>query len=275
MWGRVQNNLIKSSRGAADLLILLTLLAPANPAKASGESNVNSTWEEGVRSAGDGRLGKSGGPHIAQARDGQVLEVQEGEPVLLECTSLGPRPNLELVWRNGKVATENFDIQEDIRMMQDGLTWKTTSIFQFVPLEDQTVVCIAHAEGFLEPQNSPPLQLRLHRNPKVTLTSSNMRLKEGEEGSFLCKTTSSNVTFKWFLNDRRIAGEGGELLRLVDLSREEDGAWLRCLVENSMGRTEASLKLEINFAPKILIHPQSAVVRRGQQVRVSANPKST
>ena len=117
MWGRVQNSLIKSSRGAADLLILLTLLAPANPAKASGESNVNSTWEEGVRSAGDRRLGKSGGPHIAQARDGQVLEVQEGEPVLLECTSLGPRPNLELVWRNGKVATENFDIQEDVRMM--------------------------------------------------------------------------------------------------------------------------------------------------------------
>ena len=42
-----------------------------------------------------------------------------------------------------------------------------------------------------------------------------------------------------------------------------------------MGRSKALLKLEINFAPKILIHPQSAVVTKGQQVKISAlYPKS-
>ena len=164
------------------------------------------------------------------------------------------------------MASENFDIQEDIRMMQDGLTWKTTSIFKFVPLEDQTVVCIAHAEAFLEQQNSPPLQLRLHRNPKVTLTGSNMRLKEGEEGRFYCKTTSSNVTFKWFLDNNEIAGEHSRQLRLVDLGREQDGASLTCQVENWLGKGEDSLVLEVNFPPKIFEHPQSFVARKGQQV---------
>ena len=162
MWARVQHNL-KLSR--ADLLTFLTLLVAANPAR--GEGSLNSTWEEGKGNSGKGRSSR---PHISQASDGKVLEVQEGELVLLECSSLAPTPNLELVWRNGTVASEKFDIQEDIRLMQDGLTWKTTSIFQFVPLEDQTVVCIAHAEVFLQPKNSPPLQLRLDKNPKVTLT---------------------------------------------------------------------------------------------------------
>ena len=262
MWGKGEQNLKLS----AAVLILFTLLVLANPAMASDEGTVNSTREDSMIKAGDERM--SSRPHITQLKDGDVLEVQEGEPVLLECTSLGPTPNLELVWRNGKVGRENFDIQEDIRMMEDGLTWKTTSIFQFVPLEDQTVVCIAHGEPFVEAENSSPLQLRLHRNPKVTLTSSNIRLKEGGEGTFYCKTSSSNVTFKWFLNDRRIVGERGDHLRLVDLRREQDRSWLLCQVENSKGRSDASLMLEINFAPKILIHPQSAVVRKGQQVKI-------
>merc|ERR1711971_588843 len=109
MWGRGEHNLNLS----AVVLIHLTLLVLADPAMASDEGTVRSTREEeSVIKAGDERM--SSRPHITQLKDGDMLEVQEGEQVLLECTSLGPTPNLELVWRNGKVARENFDIQEDI-----------------------------------------------------------------------------------------------------------------------------------------------------------------
>ena len=266
MLGMVEQNLKQPPRGVFNFLILFTLLAHINPSNTSAKSTVSvaSTMEEGVKSVG-GEI--SGRPRIVQARVGDVLEVQEGEPVRLQCSSLTTRPNLELVWMNGRVASEHFDIQENINIMEDGHTWKTTSIFQFVPLEDQRVVCIAHSDEFLDPQHSLPLQLHLHQNPKVTLTSSSSTLKEGGDGTFHCKTTSSNVTFKWFLNDRELAGEQGEQLSLVDLRRDQDGDRLRCLVENSKGRSEASLMLEVNFGPKILHHPQSLVARKGQQVR--------
>ena len=247
-----------------DIAVVMTILILLIPAKSKGainhQSNVNSTKDQKVRLTSPSR------PEIIQAGDGEVLDVQEGHLVLLECTCLSPRPNVQLVWSNGKVAAEQFDIREDIRMLEDGLTWKTSSLFKFVPLEDLTVVCIAHGETLREQESSRPLQLRLHRNPKVTLTSSTVRLEEGGEGSFYCETSSSNVTFKWFLDNNEIAGEHSRQLRLVDLGREQDGASLTCQVENWLGKGEDSLVLEVNFPPKIFEHPQSFVARKGQQV---------
>ena len=247
-----------------DIAVVMTILILLIPAKSKGainhQSNVNSTKDQKVRLTSPSR------PEIIQAGDGEVLDVQEGHLVLLECTCLSSKPDVQLVWSNGKVAAEQFDIREDIRMLEDGLTWKTSSLFKFVPLEDLTVVCIAHGETLREQESSRPLQLRLHRNPKVTLTSSTVRLEEGGEGSFYCETSSSNVTFKWFFDNNEIAGEHSRQLRLVDLGREQDGASLTCQVENWLGKGEDSLVLEVNFPPKIFEHPQSFVARKGQQV---------
>ena len=220
-----------------------------------------------------------GRPYILQAREGDVLEVKEGMPVVLECTSQGARPAAELIWRYGKVATSGFDIQEDVSRMADGRTWKTTSRFQFVPLEDQEVICSAHSDPFPDPKDSRALQLKQVYRPRVQVEVLPTQAREGQDVTLTCSATASpgDVTYKWFINDNEIEEQTEPVLTLERVGREHNLAEVRCKVENSVGTGEAATTLAVAFQPKITSQPKSVVAREGEEVslecRAEASPQ--
>jgi len=220
-----------------------------------------------------------GRPYILQAREGDVLEVKEGMPVVLECSSQGARPAAELIWRYGKVATSGFDIQEDVSRMEDGRTWRTTSRFQFVPLEDQEVICSAHSDAFPDPKDSRALQLKIVYRPRVEVEALPSQAREGQDVTFTCSAMASpgDVTYKWFINDNEIEEQTESVLTLERVGREHNLAEVRCKVENSVGTGEAATTLGVAFQPKITSQPKSVVAREGEDVslecRAEASPQ--
>jgi len=218
-----------------------------------------------------------GRPYIVQAREGDVLEVKEGLPVVLDCSSQGARPAAELIWRYGKVATSGFDIQEDVSRMEDGRTWKTTSRFQFVPLEDQSVTCSAHSDAFPDPKDSRALHLKVVFRPRVEVEALPRQAREGQDVTFTCTAVSSpgDVTYKWFINDNEIEGQTDSVLTLERVGREHNMAEVRCKVENSVGIGEAATTISVAFQPKITSQPKSVVAREGEEVNLECRAEAS
>ena len=218
-----------------------------------------------------------GRPYIVQAREGDVLEVKEGLPVVLDCSSQGARPAAELIWRYGKVATSGFDIQEDVSRMEDGRTWKTTSRFQFVPLEDQSVTCSAHSDAFPDPKDSRALHLKLVYRPRVEVEALPRQAREGQDVTFTCSAVASpgDVTYKWFINDNEIEGQIDSVLTLERVGREHNLAEVRCKVENSVGIGEAATTISVAFQPKITSQPKSVVAREGEEVNLECRAEAS
>ena len=209
-------------------------------------------------------------PYIAQARRGDVVEVKQGEAVTLECTSLGARPAAELVWRYGKVATRGFDIREDVTRLEDGRTWKTSSVFKFVPEEDMEVVCSAHSDAFPTARDSRPLRLKLVYKPRVTVEADATHLREGQAVTFTCTAMASpmEVAYKWFINDNELAGQTEASLTLENVGRELDKAKVKCKASNKAGEGEGAVEVEVMFEPKMVVQPQSVVAREGEEVEL-------
>jgi hypothetical protein len=207
-------------------------------------------------------------PFITEARVGDVLAVEEGRLVELHCSSQGAKPAAELVWRYGAVATEGFDIREEVTRQRDTGLWRTTSVFKFVPREDQEVVCSVHSEPFPEARNSRPLQLKLLHEPRVTVTGPSTQLREGQDITLTCETAASpsEVTYKWFINDNEIIGQAEASLTLEKVGREHHKAEVKCVAENSAGVGEAAVELTVRYEPRILEHPESVVARQGETV---------
>ena len=218
-----------------------------------------------------------GRPYIVQAREGDVLEVKEGLPVVLDCSSQGARPAAELIWRYGKVATSGFDIQEDVSRMEDGRTWKTTSRFQFVPLEDQSVTCSAHSDAFPDPRDSRALHLKVVYRPRVEVEALPRQAREGQDVTFTCSVVASpgDVTYKWFINDNEIEGQTDSVLTLERVGREHNMAEVRCKVENSVGIGEAATTISVAFQPKITSQPKSVVAREGEEVNLECRAEAS
>ena len=218
-----------------------------------------------------------GRPYIVQAREGDVLEVKEGLPVVLDCSSQGARPAAELIWRYGKVATSGFDIQEDVSRMEDGRTWKTTSRFQFVPLEDQSVTCSAHSDAFPDPKDSRALHLKVVYRPRVEVEALPRQAREGQDVTFTCSSVASpgDVTYKWFINDNEIEGQTDSVLTLERVGREHNMAEVRCKVENSVGIGEAATIISVAFQPKITSQPKSVVAREGEEVNLECRAEAS
>jgi len=54
------------------------------------------------------------------------------------------------------------------------------------------------------------------------------------------------MVYRWFLNEKVIAGDHGTVLNLYNISRKYHDAIVKCEVQNSVGKSEDSETLEIS-----------------------------
>jgi len=219
-----------------------------------------------------------GVPYILQASDYDVLEVLEGQHVVLDCESQGARPPAEISWYDGLEQVGAANVKEAVTKQKDGNTFKTHSTLTLMPKENMDIQCSSYSEKFPSTKFSRVLKIKLRYMPKVSIDLSKDRIQEGDKFSVTCnsKAYPENVGYKWYFGGIELSGEKNETLVIEEISREHHESDIKCLVENEVGRAAMSTTLNVEFPPTILKHPESVIAKRGDNVTfycvAEANP---
>jgi len=210
-------------------------------------------------------------PHILQTKHGDVMEVTEGEEIVVECESQGGKPAADIVWKHKdgtKVASEVVDI---VTRMDDEKLFKTYSILKFVPEKDEEIVCTAFSDQYRAARKSNGLKIRLKYKPRIDLEFSDENVQEGGNLEAVCKADAypMNMVYKWFINDVEMLGENKKELKMKNIQRENDQMEIKCRAENEIGFSEQRKVIELSLAPKIVKHPETTFGRPDEIVTFS------
>ena len=170
-----------------------------------------------------------GVPSILEAREGDWVEVDQGEELLLTCESQGGRPHAELQWRDAEGQRVFGHVQEHITRIGTSPTFKTVSTLRFNPLQPMVVTCTAHSEAFTKVASSRPLTVQLRRK----VEEEEVKLREG--GSVRIELTENRGPYKWLLNDREVEGETGNFLVIEDFTPDYHNSVVKCIQEKFGG----------------------------------------
>jgi len=176
-------------------------------------------------------LAEPGVPSILEARDGDWVEVDQGEELLLTCESQGGRPHAELQWRDAEGQRVFGHVQEHVTRIGSSPTFKTVSTLRFNPLQPMAVTCTAHSEAFTKVASSRPLTVQLRRK----VEEEEVKIKIGDNKELSCGDHEG--TFKWTLNGKPVEGESGKVLSIEDFTADFDNSVVRCLQEKVNGET--------------------------------------
>jgi len=207
-------------------------------------------------------------PYIIQAADYDVLEVLEGQHIVLDCESQGAKPPAEIQWYDGDKPMGASNVKETVTKQRDNKTFKTHSTLTLMPKKNMDIKCSSSSERFPETKFSRVLKIKLRYMPKVSIDLSKDRIQEGDEFSVTCnsKAYPENVAYKWFFGGIELEGEKNDTLMIEEISREHHKSDVKCLVENEVGRTAVATTLNVEFPPTILKHPESVIAKRGDNV---------
>jgi len=207
-------------------------------------------------------------PYILQAADYEVLEVLEGQHLVLDCESQGARPPAEIKWYVNDKAVEGANVKESVTKQRDAKTFKTHSTITLMPKADMDIKCASNSEQFPTTKFSRVLKVKLRYMPKVSIDLSQDRIQEGDKFSVTCNSQAypENVAYKWFFGGIEVSGEKNDTLLIEQISREHHKSDVKCLVENEVGRTTVATTLNVEFPPTILKHPESVIAKKGDNV---------
>lgn len=207
-------------------------------------------------------------PYILQATDYEVVEVLEGQHLVLDCESQGARPPAEISWYWGDKQRGGAAVKEAVTKQKDRNTFKTHSTLTLMPKENMDIKCSSFSEQFPTTKFSRVLKIKLRHMPKLSIALSQDRIQEGDKFSVTCnsKAYPENVAYKWFFGGIELSGEKNDTLVIEEISREHHASDVKCLVENEVGRSAMSTTLNVEFPPTILKHPESVVAKRGDNV---------
>ena len=181
-----------------------------------------------------------GRPSIVEAREGDWVEVERGEELLLTCESQGGRPHAEIQWRDAEGQIILGHAQEHITRIQDTNSFKTVSTLRFNPLQPMAVTCTAHSEAFPEVLRSNPLTVQLRRK----VQEEQVMVRTGESTQLTCG--EGGATNKWLLNDSEVEGETENTLNIEDFTSDYDNSVVKCLQEKVNGETRILKQFRLN-----------------------------
>merc|ERR1711963_991783 len=170
-------------------------------------------------------LVEPGVPSILEAREGDWVEVDQGEELLLTCESQGGRPHAELQWRDAEGQRVFGHVQEHITRIG------AASTLRFNPLHPMAVTCTAQSETFTKVASSRPLTVQLRRK----VEEEEVKIKIGDNKELSCGDHEG--TFKWTLNGKPVEGESGKVLSIEDFTADFENSVVRCLQEKVNGET--------------------------------------
>ena len=197
-----------------------------------------------------------GRPFILEAREGDWVEVEQGEELLLTCESHGGRPYAELHWRDAEGQIVMGHAQEHVTRIGDSATFKTVSTLRFNPVSPMAVQCTAQSQAFPEAVSSRALTVQLSRKVQEQVVV----MRSGQNITLSCEENSG--AYKWLLNDREIEGETRKTLDLEDFTPDYDNSVVKCVQQKFGGESRllalVRLVLDTTQATQPVVGPKQA-----------------
>jgi len=186
-----------------------------------------------------------GQPYIMQAMEEEMMEVQEGEEVELQCESQGGRPPAEIQWWDGEGRRIVSDVTEHVKRMEDTNMFKTVSTLRFRPSTGQRVKCSAHNDAFRTGKVSDYIEIIIKGKPKVETKS----LEDGDSVKIFCNNNKplENKKFKWFINDVEIFDETKNYLEIEQFSKSYDRSRVKCSVKDENNEDKVIRIVELEY----------------------------
>ncbi|EDW81947.2 uncharacterized protein Dwil_GK25392 [Drosophila willistoni] len=217
-------------------------------------------------------------PEAPKITQGDVIYATEDRKVEIECVSVGGKPPAEITWIDGlgNVLTEN--IENTVIPLPDLRRYTAKSLLRLTPKKEH------HNTNFTcQAQNtadrtyrSAKIRVEVKYAPKVKVNVIGSSLKpfgplvESQPGviprivehaqvRLECRADAnpSDVRYRWYINDEPIAGGQKSEMVIRNVTRKFHDAIVKCEVQNSVGKSEDSETLDINYAPSFKQRPQS------------------
>ena len=209
-------------------------------------------------------------PYITQAKLADILEVEEGEEVELQCETSGARPPADIQWRDSQGHLILSNMLETVKKNTETDTFRTVSSIKLKPEKDLELSCAAYSEIFPAMKESRQLSVKINYKPRLSLNvTEQYRVSAGDDLTITCSSlaNTNSLTYKWFINNQEVLGrENTDTITIANISEDLDRAEVKCEAENSVGVSQVSTRLSVVFQPRITEHPESVVAKPGSLV---------
>ncbi|KAG5684445.1 hypothetical protein PVAND_013679 [Polypedilum vanderplanki] len=204
----------------------------------------------------------------------------EDREIELECVSSGGKPAAEITWidGNGNVLTSGIEYMKNL--MTDNKRYEARSILKLIPKREHhntTITCQALNSADRQ-EKTAKLKLIVKYAPKVTVSVisgalANEKIPEGAEVRLAChaEANPSDLNYRWYINGETAIGDYTTEMIIHNISRKYHDAIIKCEVSNSVGKSEASQKLEIRYGPAFKGPLKNVEADEGDVVTLSCN----
>ncbi|XP_045780934.1 irregular chiasm C-roughest protein-like isoform X2 [Maniola jurtina] len=213
-------------------------------------------------------------PEPPKILQGNFYSTPEDRIIKLECVSVGGKPPAEITWVDSNAGVLTQGVTTTVEPLSDGQRFTTRSIIRMAPKQEhnnQTFTCQAQntadrayraASILIEVKYAPKVKIRI---------KSGRRIPEGQDVVISCTADANpgNLTFRWVMNES-IIGNSSEL-KITNISRAYNGAVLKCMVFNEVGKSEETEILEITYPPSFRSYPKDVEAEVGKQVTLSCD----
>ncbi|KAJ8289761.1 hypothetical protein GJAV_G00005050 [Gymnothorax javanicus] len=195
---------------------------------------------------------------------GPVVKLKAHTPHNLTCRASGAKPAAEITWyRDGEVQDTAIYSKT---FMEDGKRENAVSMLPIIP-EDKdsgrTYTCrVVNPAAPAGRQTS--VSINVQHPPSVTLSVQPQTVMEGAKVLFICSASANpEITgYRWSKGGVPISEANGDSLEVtVDHSYFTDP--VSCEVSNSVGSTNVSTLVDVQFGPRLLSEPKPVVVDIG------------
>uniref|UniRef100_A0A667ZS83 Kirre like nephrin family adhesion molecule 3, like n=1 Tax=Myripristis murdjan TaxID=586833 RepID=A0A667ZS83_9TELE len=195
---------------------------------------------------------------------GPVVRLKAHAPHNLTCRASGAKPAAEITWyRDGEVMESAIYSKT---LMEDGKREVAVSMLPIIP-EDRdsgrTYTCrVLNPAAPAGRQTS--VTINVQHPPSVTLSVQPQTVTEGAKVLFICSASANpEITgYRWSKGGVPISEANGDSLEVtVDHSYFTDP--VSCEVSNSVGSTNVSTLVDVQFGPRLLSEPKPMTVDTG------------
>eukprot|EP00064_Thunnus_orientalis_P003252 superscaffoldBa00000257_g3261 len=195
---------------------------------------------------------------------GPVVRLKAHTPHNLTCRASGAKPAAEITWyRDGEVMETAIYSKTP---MEDGKRETAVSMLPIVPEDSdsgRTYTCrVLNPAAPAGRQTS--ITINVQHPPSVTLSVQPQTVTEGAKVLFICSASAHpEITgYRWSKGGVPISEANGDSLEVtVDYSYFTDP--VSCEVSNSVGSTNVSTLVDVQFGPRLLSEPKPMTVDIG------------
>ncbi|XP_052743114.1 irregular chiasm C-roughest protein isoform X1 [Bicyclus anynana] len=213
-------------------------------------------------------------PEPPKILQGNFYSTTEDRIIKLECVSVGGKPPAEITWVDSNAGVLTQGVTNTVEPLSDGQRFTARSIIRMSPKQEhnnQTFTCQAQNTAD-RAYRAASIQIEVKYAPKVKIRiKSGRRIPEGQDVVISCTADAnpSNLTFRWVMNES-IIGNSSEL-KIANISRAYNGAVLKCMVFNDVGKSEETEALEITYPPSLRTLPKDVEAEVGKQVTLTCD----